>query len=530
MNDRKIKRLLNKEADKLLREKKYDLLQQKNPAKQKPGSKIKELMPALSAALAVLFIAAFAVVCYIPVALKNNEIIPASTEDGSLSPDMTGRETSDKEHLQSEQVTDNFETDEKTTDPGCDLQSVCDIINESRDFNEMAEKFEKTGVKIVRQYMATVPGTAGEEDRLSFGIDSNYGGYQFQRLYMRMVNKDMYITAGSEINSFQYCLKLTEPELEPFFCRDEIMTPEYVADNLISIAALSCSSGDEELVNERQKQYKEFVFEAIKRYISYIMGEAPLNSLDDCFDICRFTFSRMKSALFDSYRTENMNVSGLHYNDYNGNIVYCRVTFDIIIRSGQKEVAYKSDFNVSMRRIDGNHKIYNLTSNLPDGSDQPFASEAKAFKELLQRERAGEKPSEEEIEEIKNYIDNSYCGIDLEYERASYDDRLKAAANGEFSYEYAITHVKESGKEYGWSRVLVWDDLKNLGLKDYYEYPRLTLQTVCDIINESDDFDEIIYKLAEVDKFFSAAGCTASGESVYRYDIKLTGEKCYEFI
>ena len=170
------------------------------------------------------------------------------------------------------------------------------------------------------------------------------------------------------------------------------------------------------------------------------------------------------------------------------------------------------------------------TNNLSNKAKTVSVFDIKAFKELLQRERAGEKPSEEEIEEIKNYIDNSYCGIDLEYERASYDDRLKAAANGEFSYEYAITHVKESGKEYGWSRVLVWDDLKNLGLKDYYEYPRLTLQTVCDIINESDGFDEIIYKLAEVDKFFSAAGCTASGESVYRYDIKLTGEKCYEFI
>ena len=83
MSDIKIKRLLNKEADKLLREKKYDLLQQKKPVKQKPGSKIKELTPALSAVFAVLFIAAFAVVCYIPVAIRDSNTNKISSEISS---------------------------------------------------------------------------------------------------------------------------------------------------------------------------------------------------------------------------------------------------------------------------------------------------------------------------------------------------------------------------------------------------------------------------------------------------------------
>ena len=69
MNDRKLEKLLNKEADKYVRENKDAVMKScgVETKKQKPA-----ILSALPAVAAVVFIAAFAVICYIPVALKNN--------------------------------------------------------------------------------------------------------------------------------------------------------------------------------------------------------------------------------------------------------------------------------------------------------------------------------------------------------------------------------------------------------------------------------------------------------------------------
>ena len=58
----------------------------------------------------------------------------------------------------------------------------------------------------------------------------------------------------------------------------------------------------------------------------------------------------------------------------------------------------------------------------------------------------------------------------------------------------------------------------------------LTERKICDIINESENFDEIIRKIGETDKFLSQVWQKTTGEYGYRYDFRSNEDNCYEYI
>ena len=140
------------------------------------------------------------------------------------------------------------------------------------------------------------------------------------------------------------------------------------------------------------------------------------------------------------------------------------------------------------------------------------------FVEYINRERNGEKLSEAEIDELTEYIDNNYFGIDLEYARAS-DDERKAIAE-----ERGVDEATMN------AYILLWTDAENIGKLEYYGYPKMTTQKICDIINESNAFDEIIRKIGETDKFISQVWQKTTGEYGYRYDFRSSEDNCYEYI
>ena len=117
------------------------------------------------------------------------------------------------------------------------------------------------------------------------------------------------------------------------------------------------------------------------------------------------------------------------------------------------------------------------------------------FIEYINRERNGEKLSEAEIDELTKYIDNNYFGI-------------------------SDTNAF----------ILLWTDAENIGKLEYYGYPKMTIQKICDIINESENFDEIIRKIGETDKFLSQVWQKTTGEYGDRYDFRSSEYNCYEYI
>ena len=144
---------------------------------------------------------------------------------------------------------------------------------------------------------------------------------------------------------------------------------------------------------------------------------------------------------------------------------------------------------------------------------------AEEFAGYIIRERNGEKLDTKEIEKVKEYIDNTYLGIDVEYSRATGDgiDELLKRRGVDGSVPEA--------------HILLYTDLKRLGLREEYGYPKLDLQTVCDIVNESDSFEEVLEGLGRAEKFFSASWrSNRTGMAGYTYDIKNSGDKCYERI
>ena len=144
---------------------------------------------------------------------------------------------------------------------------------------------------------------------------------------------------------------------------------------------------------------------------------------------------------------------------------------------------------------------------------------AEEFAGYIIRERNGEELDTKEIEKVKEYIDNTYLGIDVEYSRATGDgiDELLKRRGVDGSVPEA--------------HILLYTDLKRLGLREEYGYPKLDLQTVCDIVNESDSFEEVLEGLGRAEKFFSASWrSNGTGMAGYTYDIKNSGDKCYERI
>lgn len=95
MNDKKFEKLLNKEADKYVRENKDALMKSCGVDTKKEKPAILSVLPAVAA---IVFLFAFAVICYIPVALKNNgtlsgtETAETTDTDGIYTQDF-GTET-----------------------------------------------------------------------------------------------------------------------------------------------------------------------------------------------------------------------------------------------------------------------------------------------------------------------------------------------------------------------------------------------------------------------------------------------------
>lgn len=144
---------------------------------------------------------------------------------------------------------------------------------------------------------------------------------------------------------------------------------------------------------------------------------------------------------------------------------------------------------------------------------------AEEFAGYIIRERNGEELDTKEIEKVKEYIDNTYLGIDVEYSRATGD-----------GIDELLKHRGVDGSVPE-AHILLYTDLKRLGLREEYGYPKLDLQTVCDIVNESDSFEEVLEGLGRAEKFFSASWRNnRTGMAGYTYDIKNSGDKCYERI
>lgn len=140
------------------------------------------------------------------------------------------------------------------------------------------------------------------------------------------------------------------------------------------------------------------------------------------------------------------------------------------------------------------------------------------YVEYISRVRNGEILNKNEIDELTKYIDNNYFGIDLEYARAS-DDERKAIAE-----ERGVDEATMN------AYILLWTDAENIGKLEYYGYPKMTIQKICDIINESENFDEIIRKIGETDKFLSQVWQKTTGKYGYRYDFRSSEDNCYEYI
>lgn len=103
MKDKKFEKLLNKEADKYVRENKDALMKSCGVDTKKEKPAILSVLPAVAA---IVFLFAFAVICYIPVALKNN---------GTLSGTETA-ETTDTDGIYTQDFgTETYVTEETET-------------------------------------------------------------------------------------------------------------------------------------------------------------------------------------------------------------------------------------------------------------------------------------------------------------------------------------------------------------------------------------------------------------------------------
>lgn len=233
MNDKKFEKLLNKEADKYARENKDAVMKScgVETKKQKPA-----ILSALPAVAAVVFIAAFAVICYIPVALKNNgtasgtETAETTDTDGVYTQDF-GTETS---------VTEETETTAETATEKVEYDLISDdrfaeyIIRE-RDGEQLSEK---------------------EINEIARYIDNSYTGIDMECEYYLHSEQERIMNERGIKNKSTLRTKLLSSDLEKLNLSDKYpnMDLETVCDIL--------NSGDdfESIIVQFGQKSKAFAF------------------------------------------------------------------------------------------------------------------------------------------------------------------------------------------------------------------------------------------------------------------------------
>jgi hypothetical protein len=458
MNDKKFEKLLNKEAEKYVRKNKDAVMKSCGVEikKQKPA-----ILSALPAVAAVAFIAAFAVICYIPVALKNNgtssgtEIAETTDTDGVYTQDF-GTETS---------VTEETETTTKEVKKKEDIAEYDERKEFFSNRNKLYQGTELSDDEIKRM-IDTINNTRN-------GINWNY------------INKMSIAKTADEQN------KVIDEEIDfvylPITRKHDYLNiaDQYKKMNLQTVCKIINESKSFEEVLEKfaenDKFFGSYGYFSHSYYCSY-----DLISDDETVEEYIGIYPESKRMFFCTI---------------SDNTSKTRKWFDL--SDTELEKIYNGSFILTKETIRAN-----LISWYP----------ADRFVEYINRERNGEKLSEAEIDELTEYIDNNYFGIDLKYARAS-DDERKAIAE-----ERGVDEATMN------AYILLWTDAENIGKLEYYGYPKMTIQKICDIINESENFDEIIRKIGETDKFLSQVWQKTTGEYGYRYDFRSSEDNCYEYI
>ena len=212
MNDRKFEKLLNKEADKYVRENKDAVMKScgVETKKQKPA-----ILSALPAVAAVVFIAAFAVICYIPVVLKNNgtssgtETAETTDTDGIYTQDF-GTETSVTEETES--TTEKVEYDLISDD------RFAEYIIRERDGEQLSEK---------------------EINEIARYIDNNYTGIDMECEYYLHSEQERIMNERGIKNKSTLRIKLLVSDLEKLD-----LAEKYPAMDLEAVCDILNSSDD----------------------------------------------------------------------------------------------------------------------------------------------------------------------------------------------------------------------------------------------------------------------------------------------
>ena len=212
MNDRKFEKLLNKEADKYVRENKDAVMKScgVETKKQKPA-----ILSALPAVAAVVFIAAFAVICYIPVVLKNNgtssgtETAETTDTDGIYTQDF-GTETSVTEETES--TTEKVEYDLISDD------RFAEYIIRERDGEQLSEK---------------------EINEIARYIDNNYTGIDMECEYYIHSEQERIMNERGITNKSTLRIKLLVSDLEKLD-----LAEKYPAMDLEAVCDILNSSDD----------------------------------------------------------------------------------------------------------------------------------------------------------------------------------------------------------------------------------------------------------------------------------------------
>ncbi|MBR4256645.1 MAG: hypothetical protein IKQ18_05725 [Clostridia bacterium] len=537
MNDKKFEKLLNKEADKYVRENKDAVMKScgVETKKQKPA-----ILSALPAVAAVVFIAAFAVICYIPVALKNN-----GTSSGTETAETTD--------------TDGIYTQDFGTETSVLFYNNFRSVNKAPFSlpDKTPEIYEEHGIYIYKEikeeyykdYVASLKNKgfdAYEKD--------NYG---YLDAFLTRDDCMIFISFSKEENKIEMSWyaqtenkkgALTEEEASRLLCpgnsyskiplRPVDITPdsfyELTGGQIFAVPVFSTDeyvkqgyepdryearySGSVYLVLG-ENYHKKLNMEKIAVCDIDEDGERDIVCITDggTSGVCTTIIEVIKNGecYFNSYTSMLPYVS---FAKADGKLVIRtkndkNETFDyniVLSEEYQNDVAF-IDENGNLHQKDGiilKKVVLYKIGDTPDTTKEKEKAEETTtekveydlisddkFIEYINRERNGEKLSEAEIDELTKYIDNNYFGI-------------------------SDTNAF----------ILLWTDAENIGKLEYYGYPKMTIQKICDIINESENFDEIIRKIGETDKFLSQVWQKTTGEYGYRYDFRSSEYNCYEYI
>ena len=517
MNDKKFEKLLNKEADKYSREYKDAVMKNCGVETKKQKPAILSVLPAVAA---VVFIAAFAVICYIPVALKNNGTAASSVlfynnfrsvNKAPFSlPDKTPEIYEEHGIYIYKEIKEEYYKDyvANLKNKGFDAYEKDNYgyLNAflTRDDCMIFISFSKEENKIEMSWYAQTENKKGaltEEEASRLLCPGN----SYSKIPLRPVDitpDSFYELTGGQIFAV------------PVFSTDEYVKQGYEPDRYEARY-----SGSVYLVLG-ENYHKKLNMEKIAVCDIDEDGERDIVCITDggTSGVCTTIIEVIKNGECYNY------TSMLPYASFakaDGKLVIRtkndkNETFDYNIVLSEEyldlnDVAFIDELNGNLYQKDGIILKKVVLYKIGDTPDTTKETEKAAetttekveydlisddkFIEYINRERNGEKLSEAEIDELTKYIDNNYFGI-------------------------ADTNTF----------ILLWTDAENIGKLEYYGYPKMTIQKICDIINESENFDEIIRKIGETDKFLSQVWQKTTGEYGYRYDFKSSGDNCYEYI